>query len=450
MTHVLLDGSAEAKKDLLLAIIGSYEPSVWRFAAERYVAQCGRVEPFNGLEDAVRRIRSQADKRLEKEIEALLSRARVVAAGLDAFVKQKKYREAIHRARGVDRLITRAYARIQQPLEKEFRGTWDHTGTGLYPGDWNRTCEILADNGINAVFPNVVRNGIAHYRSRVLPGSDIYSEYGDQLRACTEAAGKHGIQVHAWKICWRMENAPRKLLDRLKHEGRLQTDIHGEDVNWLCPSDERNRKLELAAIKEILAYPVQGVHLDYNRYRDGRTCYCAGCRNRFEKKLGRSIKDWPLEVRRKPLNIQYEAWKCLQIRLLVLDAAALIKEQGRNQQLSAAVFAGYPQCVAGVGQDWARWIKDASVSFVCPMNYTANSSEFSAFVRSQVMLPNAAGRIIPGIGVTATECHLTPAQAIEQILLSRAYGVPGYVLFQLNGVLERETLPLMKLSISAP
>ena len=117
---------------------------------------------------------------------------------------------------------------------------------------------------------------------------------------------------------------------------------------------------------------------------------------------------------------------------------------------SAAVFGGYPQCVAGVGQDWAKWLRDDHVDFVCPMNYTARSAEFSELLRKQVALPSAGGRIMPGIGVTATESQLTPAQTIEQILISREYGAAGYVLFQLGIALQRETLPIMRLGVSTP
>lgn len=450
MTHVLQDGSIADKTSLLLGLIGACEPSVWRAAAERSVAACGRTKPFKDFADAVERIGAQArGKAREKDIAGLLLRARTGKDGLGELLERKRFQEAVSRARGVDGLITRAYALAQESRAGEFRGVWDHSGTGPYPGDWARTCKLLSDSGMNAVFPNFIRNGVAHYKSRVLARSDIFSQYGDQVQKCLNAARKSGIQVHAWKICWRMDSAPRPFLARMREEGRLQQEADGTIVNWLCPSDRRNLDFELAAVKELARYRVHGIHLDYNRYRDGRSCYCAGCRERFEKKLRRKVGSWPADVRKAPLGKEYQAWRCEQTDALVMNAARIVREADDKIRLSAAVFGGYPKCVAGVGQDWARWLKDGYVDFVCPMNYTVQAEKFGTLLKNQISLPNAAGRVIPGIGVTATESKLTPAQTIEQILISRENGVPGYVLFQLGVSVHREILPAMKLGVTA-
>jgi uncharacterized lipoprotein YddW (UPF0748 family) len=247
-----------------------------------------------------------------------------------------------------------------------------------------------------------------------------------------------------------MDSAPRSVIAKLKRQKRLQADASGASVNWLCPSDKRNLEFELAAIKELAGYSIQGIHLDYNRYRDGRSCYCAGCKERFEKKIGQEVHSWPQGVRKAPLNKQYQAWRCEQTEQLMINAARIVRAADKDMLLSAAVFGGYPQCVAGVGQDWAKWLRDDHVDFVCPMNYTARSAEFSELLRKQMALPSAGGRIMPGIGVTATESQLTPAQTIEQILISREYGAAGYVLFQLGIALQRETLPIMRLGVSTP
>ncbi len=84
------------------------------------------------------------------------------------------------------------------------------------------------------------------------------------------------------------------------------------------------------------------------------------------------------------------------------------------------------------------------------MNYTESSAEFASLVRKQVAQPNAAGRIIPGIGVTAAESRLDPAEVVRQIVLARQAGCPGFVLFDLTGTLRDETLPALRQGITRP
>ena len=84
------------------------------------------------------------------------------------------------------------------------------------------------------------------------------------------------------------------------------------------------------------------------------------------------------------------------------------------------------------------------------MNYTESSAEFARLVRTQVSYPGAAGRIFPGIGVTADESRLDPAQVARQIALLRQAGCPGFMLFDLTGTLRDETLPALRQGITRP
>jgi uncharacterized lipoprotein YddW (UPF0748 family) len=101
-----------------------------------------------------------------------------------------------------------------------------------------------------------------------------------------------------------------------------------------------------------------------------------------------------------------------------------------------------------VGQDWAAWLKGGLMDFVCPMNYTANLTQFADYVRNQVSLPGAAGKVYPGIGVTATESRLDPVQVVDQIAALRKEGAPGFALFELNHVVEKEVLPILTLGLT--
>ncbi|MFA7159451.1 MAG: hypothetical protein WC299_09125, partial [Kiritimatiellia bacterium] len=94
MTHILMGEDSEKKKAMLAALLAHFAPSV-RYEARQFL---------------------------------------------------KSYND---RSSGI-------IAPSQNVNKNEFRGVWDHSGMGLYPGDWEKTCRLLARHGVTAVFPNVL------------------------------------------------------------------------------------------------------------------------------------------------------------------------------------------------------------------------------------------------------------------------------------------------------
>ena len=95
------------------------------------------------------------------------------------------------------------------------------------------------------------------------------------------------------------------------------------------------------------------------------------------------------------------------------------------------------------------WLREGLVDFVCPMNYFTDTKQFEDYVRTQLAMPSAAERIVPGIGVTSTSTRLDAVQTINQIVRARAAGAPGFILFELNPALDREILPVLSLGVTA-
>ena len=129
----------------------------------------------------------------------------------------------------------------------------------------------------------------------------------------------------------------------------------------------------------------------------------------------------------------------------VAQVAAQIREIRPGVRLSAAVYGYYPGCADTIGQDWGAWLKAGYVDFVCPMNYTPDLAKFESMLRSQVQATGAAGRLYPGLGVTATESRLNALQVGEQIRAVRDANCGGFALFDLNMVLRNEVLPILSL-----
>ena len=128
---------------------------------------------------------------------------------------------------------------------------WNHSGTGAFPGDWQRSAKLLHENGFNMILPNMLWGGVAHYASDVLPRSATFRQYGDQIEQCCAAAKKHGLEVHVWKVNFNLGAAPKDFVETLHRDGRTQMTAKGEPMDWLCPSHPKNQALEKESLLEV-------------------------------------------------------------------------------------------------------------------------------------------------------------------------------------------------------
>jgi uncharacterized lipoprotein YddW (UPF0748 family) len=331
-----------------------------------------------------------------------------------------------------------------KPAAREIRAVWNHSGAGAYPGDWERSAKLLADSGFTAVFPNMLWGGVAHYPSDVLPRSATFRKHGDQIAQCCAAAKRHGLEVHVWKVCYNLATAPNEFAARMRREGRLQVSNDGKPSLWLCPSNPENRKLETDSLIEIARkYPADGLQLDYIRYPDGSHCYCEGCRRRFETESGRKVAEWPGECFSGSRQQEYREWRCRQIAALVAMVSREARKVRPGIKISAAVFGAYPDCRKWVGQDWPEWIKAGDVDFVCPMDYTADDTEFAKLVRNGMTLVGGRVPVVVGIGARATGIKMTPEKVLGQVRQARSLGAAGFALFNLDGETAGSLIPAL-------
>lgn len=306
----------------------------------------------------------------------------------------------------------REYAVRQVPARGEIHAVWDHSGCGLYPGNWARTIQTLKAARVTDLFVNVAGAGFAHYPSAVLPRSKTLEQEGDQLAACLAAARGSGIRVHAWILCFSATRGTPDQLEVFRKRGwRLKT-AQGAVTEYLDPGRADVRAYVLSAIDELQQrYPVAGIHLDFVRYGDSAV---------KPKSAAGNVTSFVLEARRR---VKRPKW------------------------LTTAVYGRYPNCVGSVGQDWDSWLALGAVDYVVPMNYTESPAVLEELLRQQAQIPGRARRTIVGIGVTANESRLDARQVIDQIRLARRYGMAGESLFDLDTVLEKSILPYLRLGI---
>ena len=452
-SQLLLDGDNTAKKKLLLSLIGKYDPMVWKNVATTLRHSATTIEPYPNFKSTLLGIspRYNHEPNAAKR-SALLANVNRMVTQTAREIRNYEYQQAVEHLFTLEHQLQTANALAQKPQRGEFRGVWDHDGTGIIPGDWNYTARVLQQHGFNAVFPNLLWTGKAHLRSNLTPPSKTAQQYGDQLEAALRACNPRGIDVHLWKVCWRLSNAPASLLDDMKRQGRLQVNSKGQTIPWLCPSNPANRAMEIRSLVEVAQhYQLQGIHLDYIRYPDRDSSFSPHARKAFERYLGKKVSDWPKAAHRGGrLSGAFQKFRAGEITQFIRELRRELKAIRPDIQLSAAVFGKYPACIDSVGQDYAQWLKEGLVDFLVPMNYTDEPANYSEWLRVQNNMPSAYGKIYPGIGAVSNESELRPDQITHQINIGRKKGNKGFVLFRLDRSLEERILPFLSIGSTRP
>ncbi len=424
-SHIILRQDFDKKQEMLAAVLGHLAPSLWKDMADSATAGSERVGHLDDYAGLVEYLTAHGDR----EVAARLAEAEKIRAQVQAKRQAAQYAEVVQLAGAFHQQLVDAYVRAQPSRPVEGRACWNHSGTGAYDGDWDRTARELAENGFNMVLPNMLWGGVAHYPSNLLPRSQTFQRYGDQIAQCVAAARKYGLQVHVWKVNYNLSTAPRTFVDQIRREHRNQVSVRGEAEDWLCPSHPENFQLELDSLLEVVRnYDVDGLHFDYIRYPDRDKCYCDGCRLRFEQQTGTTVANWPADCYSGTLHDRYAQWRCDQITRLVKAVHDEAKKVRPEILISAAVFGGYPNCRESVAQDWPEWIKAGYLDFVCPMDYTESDLGFIGLVTNQLKLVDGRIPVYPGIG----QYRLTDDRTVGQIFHARQLGAAGFTMFDLN------------------
>ena len=449
--HVPLANDFLNKNQMLLALLGGLVPDMRQSVSAASLQNVGTVAGFQSFSDTTQFIEDNTKVIPESrraEVLEYLAKSRESLALAEQASDSNQYGETLKMSRKATDELQEAFFRSFPAREGEFRAVWCHSAFGIPGWDWDKAIKTLKENGFNAIVVNMLRAGLTHYPSEVLPVSEEIAEKGDQIAQCLEACQKYGVQLHVWKVNWNLSRAPKDFMDRLRKAGRLQKDRGGNEVNWLCPSNPENLKLELESMLEIVRkYAVDGIHFDYIRYPNDRSCYCPDCRKRFEESKGVKVKSWPEDVINGANKEDFVQWKCQQITNLVKAVSERSREINPEAKISAAVFRDYPRCRETVGQDWKVWIESGYLDFVCPMDYTSSNDQFGNWVANQVEVVNKRIPLYPGIGASAP--GLPPEQVAMQAYIAQKLDVDGFIIFNYDLWLAQEVLPALSKGLTS-
>ena len=446
MGHILTGDDMINAPTFLFSAVSHFLPQAGRAAAERVIeAAVNAGDPFPRLSALAKQAKwarqpSAAQAEVVKALdgaETLLIQARLLVASGD-------YAEAIATARRAEQQHIEALPALAPSREGEIRAIWIHPSRVW--DKWDEACRACAEAGLNALIPIVAGGYYAYYDSDVLPRIRGFEDRPDQLAECLKAARKYGLQVHPWRVNWNASNMREEEFEQLKEAGRLQRDYNGEIQRWLCPSNEENQKLELAAMVEMAEkYPVDGIHFDYIRYPNESCCYCDTCRTEFENWLHGKVDEWPLSAYSGDLKDKYRKFRCSQITRLVAAVHREARKVRPDIIISAAVFRGWPRPYTTVGQNWELWVKKGYLDFVSPMNYT---NDLELFVKRVATDSAAVANRIPlsmGIGASSSASQMQwAAELVEQALASAGLGGDGSTIFCYRDGLSDAIFPGMR------
>ena len=444
--HVWYAAKTADKNDLMRTLVGELVPAFWEQTARQAYAEIGVLSTHTNLTSLARALQA-APKPARVELERAQEAARQASDAL-ATHAWKQSLPASLRARDA---ALRAWCSAQPSRTPEFRAFWCHSAYGLQDRNWDRAMRLLKESGFNAVLPNMLWGGVAFYPSEVLPTYAEFDQRGDQLEKCLAAAKKYNIRVHVWKVNWNTGwKVPPSFLAQIAQEQRGQKRLTGELKSaWLCPSHPKNQDLEVAAMIEVVRkYPVDGIHFDYIRYPDNDSCFCEGCKVRFEQRIGKKLATWKEVQIGEPLFNAWQEFRRSNISTVVERVHREAKKIRPDIQISAAVFRNWPSDRDTVAQDWKVWCDNGWLDFVCPMDYFDSNMSFQNAVAAQ---KTYAGKVplYPGIGLSCWRNPQDAVKLIEQIAYVRALDVPGFTVFNLDAHAEA-VLPYLRLGATHP
>ncbi|MFN3653569.1 MAG: glycoside hydrolase family 10 protein [Armatimonadota bacterium] len=298
---------------------------------------------------------------------------------------------------------------VAERIPDEVRGMWVVRSDLTTPQAVSRVVKHAQANGINTLFVQCRGRADAYYQSTLEPRAPALAKAPagfDPLARVIEEGRAAGLQVHAWvNACYvwgdskppadpsHLVNAHRDWL-AVGPTGRRCT--IGDKEVFICPGNPEARRHLAQVCADIAArYDVDGIHLDYIRYADGKLCYCNGCLARLEESLAGKVAPEKLAALKKkgrtglPTGYAW-SWKQFrrdQVTALVREVRTAVRSARPEAMLSAAViawgrFSGdfkKSDAYNVVGQDWYGWIREGLVDAVCPMTYHADLPSFQTW-----------------------------------------------------------------------
>jgi uncharacterized lipoprotein YddW (UPF0748 family) len=343
----------------------------------------------------------------------------------------------------------------------ELRGVWlslkDTT-------DWAKLAQSLQGNGFNAVFLQAGDGWAARYPSDVLPVR-LGDAEADTLAEAVAALQAHELECHAVGLGFATRGGEQELLESYRRAGRFQRSADGGIVgdqdaavpafHYLCPSHPDNRRLlREAAVELVQKYAVSGVQLAAGGFLvDPETCFCEGCRERFQSQTGVEVANWPGEVLQGGSHAAaWQQWRRDVVTSLGEEIAEAIQAQTPVAFVSLSdslALSRLPNASRQGAELWREvrdaWVSGGVLDFVCPM-LSGGSAQSASLLETYVA--ELRGRV-PVYPVLYAGDMTSVWPLIERIEAVRAAGADGFVVGASSPQVLLNWLPDVRATVAA-
>ncbi|MFQ6616605.1 MAG: glycoside hydrolase family 10 protein [Fidelibacterota bacterium] len=335
-----------------------------------------------------------------------------------------------------------------------FRGLWVVRSSMTSRESIDAALDFAKSNHFNHVFVQVRGRGDSYYDSRIVPkAKPVRNTPFDPLRYAVRTGHELGLKVHAWLNVYYVWSSdvppedPRHVV--LRHPEWLDRPAPGHAPSsrsrFLSPNHPEVAVYLLAVFEEVLTeYGIDGLHLDYFRYRDADMGYHDFARWDFERRIGIDPvmllnKNNPgsnpvSQKEREPLSLRWDQHRRDAITSLLEQCNALILEEKPGCVLSVAVKPDPDQARSRFFQEWDRWLVQGLVDYVIPMNYDPDLRTFAWTIdRIYGSIPP---RYRPGIIMGIAVYNQDALDARDKIRYTRITGLRGISIFSYDAQKE--------------
>jgi len=349
------------------------------------------------------------------------------------------------------------------PAKQSFDYTcmWVVRNTILSERNIEDVVSFAEKNGIKHLFVQVRGRGDALYQSALVPRSALLRDDNyDPLATMIQLAHEKNIKVHAWvnvyvlwsagqvpqnkshlffqKPAWfdndGKEKDPLALLKKYRAAGGKDEGI------YLAPHHPEVNNHLLAVFREIVAkYDIDGLHMDYLRYKDSQYGKNEKAIDAYTKSNGDNPNIFLSTRGISSSNAQFGAkvskwgdYKRQAITDLVKKTNKMIKDVRPGCVLSAAVKPNLYEARDRFYQEWDVWLAAGYLDWAVPMNYTTSLRDFAKNI--DIIYDNLPEkyrkRIIMGVATYNQKAQDTA----DKIKYTRITRFPGVALFSYSVV----------------
>ncbi|RMF09659.1 MAG: hypothetical protein D6762_03100 [Candidatus Neomarinimicrobiota bacterium] len=322
--------------------------------------------------------------------------------------------------------------------------------------------QFASRNGFTDLLVQVRGRGDALYRSRLVPTSPLLRHVSfDPLSYILEQAHARQLRVHAWVnvyVVWspNQQSTPAGHLiyehPNWFDEDYARSDLpeNGKNVAgdpdegyYLAPDHPQVSSYLLSVFREIVAlYPVDGLHLDYIRYKGAPYGYNPEAVAAYQDRYGKDPRKVVLNFKRMPdnplLRTEKEHWDDYRrnaVTQLVKQVHAMVGDVRPGCIVSVAVKPDLNQAREKFYQEWDVWLAAGYVDWAIPMNYTADLHDFAYNI--DVIYENLPekyrNRILMGVALY----NQSPLDVHDKLIYTQVTRFPGFSLFSYNTLAEK-------------